>query len=186
MKNKFIAFVISLAFLHMASAQVWFTKTAYIGFFSHTGVEDIKADNFEVVSFLDATKGDLRFQLLIKSFQFPKAAMQQHFNSESYLNSDQFPKSEFKGTLENIKAVNFSKDGTYPVTVNGDLTLHGVTKNIKQAGTITIKAGKVSANTVFIIKLSDFNISIPKFNAAKISNEIEVTVKSEYAPYQKS
>lgn len=183
--KKLLSLAVAIAIVNISMAQVWFTKTGYIGFYSHTNVEDIKADNYEVVSFLDAAKGDLRFQVLIKSFQFPKAAMQQHFNSEGYMNSDQFPKSEFKGVVDNISSVNFSKDATYSVTVSGDLTLHGVTKKIKQAGTITVKAGKVAANTVFNVKRSDFDISVPSFNAAKISDEIQVTVKCEYEPYKK-
>ena len=173
-----------IASLQAATAQVWFTKTGVISIFSHTEVEDIKAENFEVVSFLDAVKGDLRFQLLIKGFQFPKAAMQQHFNSEAYMNSDQFPKSEFKGVIENLSAVNFSRDGKYSVIVSGDLTMHGVTKKIKQTGTIAVKEGKVSSYTVFHVKRSDYDISVPKFNAAKIANDIEVTVTCNYQLYK--
>ena len=182
--KRIFLLLLTIIMVKWSSAQVWFTKSGYIGFFSHTNVEDIKADNYEVVSFLDAAKGDMRFQLLVKGFQFPKAAMQQHFNSESYMNSDQFPKSEFKGALENLAAINFSKDGDYPVTVSGDLTIHGVTKKVKQPGMLSIKSGKVSANTSFNIKRSDFNISVPSFNAAKISDDIKVTVKCNYEPYK--
>ena len=184
MMKRIVLLLLTVVIVKFASAQVWFTKSGYVGFFSHTNVEDIKADNYEVVSFLDAAKGDMRFQLLVKGFQFPKAAMQQHFNSEAYMNSDQFPKSEFKGSVDNIKAVNFLKDGDYPVTVSGDLTIHGVTKKIKQAGVVSIKGGKVSANTSFNVKRSEFNISVPGFNAAKVSDDISVTVKCAYEPYK--
>jgi polyisoprenoid-binding protein YceI len=183
--KKILVLILAIASVQVATAQVWFTKTGVISIYSHTEVEDIKANNFEVVSFLDAAKGELRFQLLIKGFQFPKAAMQQHFNSEAYMNSDQFPKSEFKGSIDNLSAINFSKDGNYAVTVSGDLTMHGVTKKIKQGGTISVKAGKISANTVFNVKRTDFDITVPKFNAAKIADEIQVTVKCDYAPYTK-
>lgn len=177
--------IVASCLMQAATAQVWFTKTGYISFYSHTSVEDIKAENLEVVSFLDAGKGEVRFQLLVKSFQFPKAAMQTHFNSAGYMDSDQFPKSEFKGAIDNLSAVNFSKDGTYPVTVSGDLTMHGVTKKIRQTGTITVRGGKVSANAVFSINRSDFNIRVPNFNAAKIADAIQVAVKCDYELYKK-
>jgi len=99
-------------------AQVWFTKTGAVSFFSHTSIEDIKAENNEVVSFIDGAKGEFRFQLLIKGFRFPKASMQDHFNDANYMNSDQFPKAEFKGSIVNTKAVDFKKDGTYKVEVS--------------------------------------------------------------------
>ncbi len=183
MKKVFL-FIASAFAVQIATAQVFFTKNGYISFYSHTNVEDIKADNFETVSFLDATKGDFRFQVLIKGFQFPKAAMQGHFNSPSYMDSDQFPKSEFKGSITNIKAVDFSKDGVYPVDVTGDLTMHGITKKITQKGTIAIKSGKPSGNAIFKVKRSDFNITTPGFTAAKIADEIEVTIKCDYEPYK--
>ena len=182
--KKTVLVIAAALFMQVLTAQIFYTKNGYISFFSHTSLEDIKAENFEAVSFLDATKGDFRFQVLIKGFQFPKAAMQGHFNTAAYMDSDQFPKSEFKGTITNISAVNFKKDGVYNVDVTGDLTMHGVTKKITQKGTITIKNGKPSANAVFKVKRSDFNITTPGFTAAKIADEIEVTVKCDYEPFQ--
>lgn len=183
MKRSILAIVAAM-FVQLATAQVYFTKNGYITFFSHTSIEDIKAENFEAVSFLDAGKGELRFQVLIKGFQFPKAAMQEHFNTPAYMDSDKFPKSEFKGSIVNMKAVDFKKDGTYNVEVTGDLTMHGITKTTKQKGTITIKNGKPAVNAVFKVKRSDYNITTPGFTAAKIADEIEVTVKCEYEPYK--
>jgi polyisoprenoid-binding protein YceI len=183
--RKIGLFIVASLFAQIVSAQIFFTKNGFISFYSHTSIEDIKAENFEAVSFLDATKGELRFQVLIKGFQFPKANMQEHFNSASYMDSDKFPKSEFKGNIMNLDAVNFKKDGVYNIDVTGDLTMHGITKKINQKGTITIKSGKPSANAVFKVKRSDFNITTPGFTAAKIADEIEVTVKCDYEPYNK-
>ena len=182
--KKAILVIATALIVQAATAQVFFTKNGYITFFSHTSVEDIKAENFEVVSFIDAAKGDFRFQVLIKGFQFPKAAMQGHFNTPAYMDSDQFPKAEFKGNIVNIKSVDFTKDGVYNVDVTGDLTMHGITKKTTQKGTITIKNGKPSANAVFKVKRSDYNITTPGFTAAKIADEIEVTVKCDYEPYK--
>ena len=67
--------------------------------------------------------------------------MEEHFN-ENYMESNTFPKANFKGTITDLSKINFSKDGTYPVTVKGDLTIHGVTKNIEAPGTITISGRK--------------------------------------------
>jgi polyisoprenoid-binding protein YceI len=182
--KKVVLVLLTVLFAHLVKAQVFFTKNGYITFYSHTSIEDIKAENFEAVSFLDAGKGDFRFQVLIKGFQFPKASMQGHFNTPAYMDSDQFPKSEFKGGITNIQSVDFKKDGVYNVDVTGDLTMHGITKKTTQKGTITIKNGKPSANAVFKVKRSDYNITTPGFTAAKIADEIEVTVKCDYEPYK--
>ncbi len=45
--------------------------------------------------------------------------MQEHFNSD-YMESDKFPKASFKGKIQ--EQIDVTKDGTYPITVDGDLT----------------------------------------------------------------
>ncbi|MFX5998986.1 hypothetical protein ABTF05_21635, partial [Acinetobacter baumannii] len=74
-----------------------------------TDDEDVKAVNNEVASRL-ADNGTISFSLLLKSFRFQLAEMQDHFN-DKYVESDKFPRADFKGTITNIKDINFAKDG---------------------------------------------------------------------------
>lgn len=131
------------------------------------------------MSVLNTANGELKFSVLIKNFHFKKALMEEHFN-ENYIESDKFPKSTFKGTITDVSKINFSKDGTYPVTVNGDLTMHGVTKKVNTAGNINISAGKITSTAVFKIALADYNISIPRVVEANISKTIEITINCLY------
>jgi hypothetical protein len=124
---KRLTFLFCLAFLFFsANAQKYITKNGYIGFYSHTAMEDIKGDNNQVASVLDISNGDMVFQVLIKSFHFDRALMEEHFN-ENYMESDKFPKSSFKGKITNLSSVDFSKPGKYDVTVEGELNMHDVT-----------------------------------------------------------
>jgi polyisoprenoid-binding protein YceI len=100
------------------------------------------------------------FQALIKSFHFDRALMEEHFN-ENYMESDKFPKSVFKGKISNLKNVDFSKNGTYNVTVEGDLTIHDVTNKISTQGTIEVVSGGINANSKFKIVPEDYKITIP-------------------------
>jgi len=112
MKIKLLL-VFSLAFFSFfASAQVrYYTKNAKINFFSETPLEDIDASNNSSVSVLDTQSGSLQFSLLVKGFEFKNEEMQEHFNDD-YMESDKFPKAEFKGTLINNSSVNYKKSGT--------------------------------------------------------------------------
>ncbi len=161
------------------TAQKFFTKNGSISFFSKTKMEDIKADNNQVMSVLNSTTGQLQFSLLIKGFHFDKALMEEHFN-ENYLESDKFPKSTFTGTITDISKVNFTKEGVYTVSVTGDLNIHGVSKPITTSGTIKVKDGNVAAFSRFTIKISDYNITVPKLVKDNISPTQEVTVSCNY------
>lgn len=156
------------------------TKTGQISFFSSTSVEDIDAVNNEVSSLLNPATGDLVFAVLMKSFHFKKALMEEHFN-ENYVESSKFPKATFSGKIVNLATVNFSKDGTYPVEVEGDLTMHGVKQHVKVPGKLEIAGGIVTSTSEFEIVLADYQVEIPKLVADKIAKSIKVKVKCIYA-----
>ncbi|HEX2683456.1 MAG TPA: YceI family protein [Ferruginibacter sp.] len=179
MKKITLSFLILVAFCYNSSAQAWFTKNGRITFFSSTPMEDIKADNNQVISVINTTTGEIQFSLLNNAFHFKKALMEEHFNAD-YIESAKYPKSTFKGTISNPGAVNFTSDGAYQVTVSGTLTIHGVTRTISVPGTITVSGGNVSATSTFKIKPKDYNISIPATVRNNIAESVEVTISCRY------
>jgi len=128
--------------------KVYFTKNGSISFFSKTILQNIQADNNEVISILNLQTGSLQFLLLNTAFHFPKARMEEDFNG-NYMESDKYPRSTFKGRIANINKIDSSKDGAWQANVTGDLMIHGVTKNITTAGKIIINDGKISAAASF-------------------------------------
>ncbi len=179
--KKSILISLSLALAVMANAQtIYMTKTGKVSFYSRANSpEKVEADNNEVSSMLNTQTGDLVFAILLKSFHFERALMEEHFN-ENYVESNKYPKSTFKGKITNLTSVNFSKDGAYPVMVEGELTLHGVTKKVSYTGSLVVKGGKINATSKFFIKLKDYNVTIPSLVADKISEDIDVTVDCKY------
>lgn len=163
-----------------AFSQTYLTRNGSISFYSHTPLEDIKAQNNEAVSVLNAATGAIQFKVAVKSFHFPKTAMEEHFNTDDYMASSKFPKAGFDGKIDNISAVDFSKDGSYAVTVSGNLTIRDVTKPVSAKGTIVIKNGKPVASATFTIKRKDYNVIGESFVQKKIAEEIQITVNCEY------
>ncbi|MFC1732385.1 YceI family protein [candidate division KSB1 bacterium] len=175
MKNtvKFLFFFLIIS--NAISAQKYITKNGKISFFSKTPVENIEAHNQQVNSALDISSGDLVFKVLIKSFEFEKALMQEHFN-ENYLESDKFPNATFIGKVFNIGDIDFSKDGTYDAKIEGNLTIHGVTKKVRETGTFTVKDGKIKGMSKFVIFLKDYEIKVPSAVVKNIAESIDIIV----------
>ena len=180
---------ILLSILAIAVTQFAFTLPAdklvstktNIKFFSHTAVEDIEANNSASVSTIDPSTGDIIFSVPMQSFEFEKALMQKHFNSDNFLDTKSYPKSKLKAKITNFSEINFSKDGTYQVIVKGELTLKGVTKLISENGTITVKGNKIEVKSKFKVTLADYGIEFVKGKpASNIAKTVEVTVQAEY------
>lgn len=176
MKRIIIVAALCIGFTN-AQAQKYMTRTGKITFFSSTPIENIQAVNNETGAVMDSKTGDFVFQLAIKSFKFEKALMQEHFN-ENYMESNKYPKAEYKGKVTDIASVNFAKDGAYKVNTTGKLTIHGVTRDVTIPATVTVKGNSATVNTKFNVKPADHKIKIPAVVEGKIAKEIEVTVNS--------
>jgi hypothetical protein len=173
--------VFIFASLSGTAQDKYFTKTGKIEFISKAPLEDIEAKNKTVAAILDIKTGALQFSVLMRSFEFEKALMQEHFN-DNYVESDKFPKAEFKGTVVNNSAINYTKDGNYPAKVKGLLSIHGVTKEVVANGTIKVYGGKIDAAAVFNILLSDYKIKIPAGVKNKLSNNVSISVDCRMEP----
>lgn len=176
MKKTALLTLMVMCFAITLNAQKYVTKNGFIRFYSDTPVEKIEAINRQVNAATDISTGDFVFRVLMKSFIFEKALMQEHFN-ENYVESDKFPNATFLGKITNIKDVNITKEGNYPVTVEGKLTMHGETKQVSEKGTFEVKEGKLIGKAKFNINLSDYKISIPATSINNISKSIEITVE---------
>jgi polyisoprenoid-binding protein YceI len=177
---KSILLLITLFFTFCATAQDLITRNGSISFFSHTALEDINADNNEVASTLNSTTGAFEFKAAIKSFHFKKTAMEQHFGDEEYMDAAKYPKASFSGKITNLSSVNFTKDGTYKVTVQGNLTIRDVTKPITVEGTITITNGVVAAQSKFDVNRREYHVIGQAFLQQKIGEQIHISINCQY------
>src|SRR6186997_2075554 len=98
MKKIIFCLLVSITANVTAYSQKYFTKNGLISFFSKAQLENIKADNNQVLSTIDVATGSIQFSVLINGFHFPKATMEEHFN-EDYMESGKYPKATFKGKI---------------------------------------------------------------------------------------
>lgn len=170
-----LLFFIQVAF--SSQAQVWFAKDANIRFFSRTPIEDIEGINKYAAGAINAKTGKVFFKVMMKSFKFEKALMQEHFN-ENYVESDKYPSAEFDGIIIDIP--DFKIPGEYVVKVKGKFSMHGTTQERDFLINLKIDLDKISASSKFKVKCNDFNIRIPKVVAKNIQEDIEVTLNAQF------
>ena len=161
------------------SAQTITSKNGTAYFISRTDIINIDAINNSGASIIKKETGEIMAIALIKSFKFTLATAFDHFNEE-YMESDKYPKAEFKGKILELPELDLTRDGVHEVTAEGNLTLHGVTKPIKEKGTITVKDGKMSGECNFTVLLDDYEIKVPAMVKDRVSQKIEIKVSSVY------
>jgi polyisoprenoid-binding protein YceI len=180
-KNLIVALALVMIGSVSFAQDKFYTKTGKITFYSKAPLEEIEGKNKTVTAVLDSKTGAFQFAVQMKGFEFEKQLMQQHFN-ENYVESDKYPRSEFKGTITNNSDINYSKDGTYTARVKGQLTIHGVSRNIETTGTLKINGGNIDASSTFNVLVSDYNIKIPAIVKDKVSKSIKIVVDCNLEP----
>ena len=170
-----IIFIISMVASLVFSKDLYMTRNGNVDFFSSTPLEDIKAVNNQVSCVLNKENGQFAFQVPIKAFTFKNALMQEHFN-ESYLESDIYPKSIFKGEIIGWDDIQLSQD-SLNILIEGDLTIHGVKNQVRQSGRVWVSSGIIYGESTFSVRLVDYQVKVPKIVRENIAEVIKVNVK---------
>lgn len=123
-----------------------------------------------------AKTGSLDVSIDTKSVNTGVEVFNGHLKGEDYFNVEKFPVITFKSS-------NFKFDGDKPATINGDLTIKGVTKPVTLAVTSFncaphpfTKKEVCGANASTRIKRSEFNAGK---NAPAVSDEVTLTIAVE-------
>jgi hypothetical protein len=169
--------ILGICFLvgNMVFSQKMMTRTGEIKFeASMPAFEEIAGTNSAVSCILDESTGDFVALALVKAFKFKSPLMEEHFN-ENYMESSKFPKATFKGKIANFDAKKLSSKKT-EFDLEGDLTIHGVTKKVKTKLALVLNAGKITATSLILVKPQDYNIEIPSLVKGKIAENVKVSI----------
>jgi polyisoprenoid-binding protein YceI len=90
------------------------------------------------------------------------------------LESEKYQKITFRSV--SVSDLKPTGEGSYSLTLNGDLTLHGVTKRIALPATVTITPEQLRAVGKYTLKQTDYGIKVYSAGAGtvKVKNEVVV------------
>lgn len=186
MKNLISSLILLFLFVGMASFTtsqdgVLKSKKTHNWYFPSTPLKDIVANNYKPSSSMITRTGEVIFILPLQSFDFEKALKQKYLNNIEFLNTNQFPRSEFIEKITDLKQVNFSQNGTHQVTVADEIPIKEKIKEIKKSGVLTVKEDSTAVESKYKIQLPDYGESIKKANPAfNIAKDIEINFVGEY------
>lgn len=184
MKIKIFLLLCTLFYTQL-QAQFYVSRNGQITFTSEAPLERIEAFTQSANSVLDLAGQQIEFAVLIKSFQFQKALMQQHFN-ENYMESDQYPKGVFKGSFLGFDTEKSKQDGVYPIEIEGEMTIHGVSKPVACNGILKVRSSEIMGEAELELEVADFDIKIPAIVREKIAKTVKIKVEVAYQEYQKN
>jgi polyisoprenoid-binding protein YceI len=134
-----------------------FPRFSYSHFGYSTQLSSFSKTTGKVVFDAEAKKGSVDIVIDMKSVSTGFADFNEHIQGEDFLDTAKFPQATFKST----KVV---FEGDKPHTIEGQLTIKGVTKPVKLTVTSfqamphpMLKKPAIGANAFTVIKRSEFN-----------------------------
>lgn len=154
-------------------------RQGHISFLSYASMENIEAQNNQVLSILDLKNKKVAVSMLMRAFVFKKDLMYEHFN-ESYIESDIYPKATFEGDIIDFEP-SLKKQTKI---VRGNLTIHGIAKEIDIKTTIEKENGTYALSGEYNVFVKDFDIKIPPILSSNIAKMITIKFRFQYQSYE--
>lgn len=152
------------------ASTIGFTGTKVTG--SHSGEFKKFSGSFTV---LDGEPQSGNFTIDMDSTTSDSEKLTTHLKNAEFFNVPKFPTTEFVVT-------EFVKKGEKSYTLSGNLTLHGVTKNITFPTTVEVGDSLIKVNAEFDIKRQEFGISYPGKKDDLIRDEVIIKLALEAKP----
>ena len=157
MKKMLILFGLIIVF-STVNAQTYVTRTAHLNIKSANKVQNIVADNYQVACQLNAQTGDFKITALIKSFEYQIGAVNRVMNTRN-INVTEYPRITYDGKIANLKQINLSKPGSYPVKFKGMLYIWDEKRVTDANGTLIVKSdGTIEGKSNFTIAIEEVNV----------------------------
>ena len=160
--KQFLLLTILCHFVQISFSQSLYSKTGHINVVSENKIKKVEADNYQVYSTVDLDTGDVKFEGLLKSFEFKLGAADRVFSSDK-VNVKQYPKIRFEGKIPPVE-LDLNNFSEVTVEVDGTLYLWDEKRRTKATVQITsVGDGKqVFAYSSFLMRIEE--ASMKKLN----------------------
>jgi len=190
MKKVFLAVVLTSLFFG-AFSQNFKTLTGQIDIYSKTSLFTIEAANKKAACVLNSTTGEVAATVMILSFDFKEALVEEHFN-ENYMETTKEvdgkqvnSKATFSGKITDMTKVDFTKNGTYNVTFSGQLKIHNTTNTVTSPAVLVVSSTGIKVTTNFDVSLAAYNIKVEESYKDRINDAITLKIAFDLAPVVK-
>lgn len=96
------------------------------------------------------------------------------------LEAEKYPFAEFYGKI--VSDLNSITDKPQKVTVEGEFTVHGVSKQTTITGTLQKVSEGIQVEASWILNMKDYNIEPPGILFYRVSEKIEVSISATLTP----
>ncbi len=162
----------SILSLQPAHTQAWYSETGHIEFLSNVPLHDFVGVSDVLTGRVDLAENSVDFYVDLNTLD--TGIGKRDKDMRKTLETDDYPFAEFFGTL--LTGVDPAAAGPQPVQVEGDFTIHGITRSIQVPGEITFSEDGMRIQAAWTLLLEDYEIQPPRLLFLKVDDEQAITL----------
>lgn len=169
-------FLIIFGYSSSLVAQEYITERGDVSFLSVAPMNQFEGTSDYLNGLINLELKSLDFFIDLNTLKTGIGLRDRHMR-DNYLETNTYPFGEFTGQIEGDLSLPLGE--AVQVTAVGDFKIHGVERPISVSGQLKRLSDKViELEAFFNIKLSEFDIKIPKLIFYELADEQKVTVKA--------
>lgn len=167
--------IILFSSLATVKAQSFVTENGYAEFKSSAPLLTFTGTSENLTGLIDLDDNLIDFYIDLETLDTGINLRNRHMR-ESYLETNKYRFAEFTGELITPFDINSSDEQS--VTVRGDFTMRGISREMEINGTLTNIGGELQLEASWTVLLEDYDIERPRVVFYELADEQEITISA--------
>ncbi|HMB41361.1 MAG TPA: YceI family protein [Balneolaceae bacterium] len=167
--------IIFLLISSSVNAQSFMTEEGDVEFTSSVPLHTFTGTSSQLNGLIDFDKNLVDFYIDLQTLDTGNGRRDQDMYST--LNVEDHPFAEFTGEL--TTEFNQNSETAQNVSVEGDFTVNGVTREISVDGELTLNGDVLKLSAGWIINITDYDIEPPGILFYKVDEEMDIEIEAE-------
>ncbi len=122
---------------------------------------------------IDPAGSDIYFEIELASLK-TGIGLRDKDMREDYLETDKYPYASYSAKISNIERLG---ENRFRIYSDGEFTVHGMSRPVSISATAIIDKATIKVNSEFEVRLTDYDIEIPKLLFLRINETIEIELE---------
>lgn len=163
---------------HKLLGQSYMTKSGHAEFDSSVPLHSFTGESDHLVGKFNLKDSTIDFYLDVNTLE--TGISKRDKDMQETLNAEEYPFAEFFGKLKS--PFDPAKNGTQEVTVVGEFTVRGNTRDIKINGTLEKTPEGLRVKAAWTLNITDYDIEPPGILFYRVSEEIDIRIDALLKP----
>jgi polyisoprenoid-binding protein YceI len=156
-------------------AQTYTTSNGHAEFHAKASLNSYTGKSDQLKGTINVAEKTVRFSVPFQSIDTGIKKRNKHM--QELIETDKYPDAAFEGKI--ISEFDINKKESQKVTVKGNFTMHGATKEITVEGTLTGIGDRLTVEADWNVLITDYNITPPKKLGNKVQDEHTIRIKAD-------